>query len=83
MKKGFKITIIHAFIAEEIDGIEGIIGQLLPGGIMMPFVGADEDRIKSLYPLAQKIATSTNKKIKLVKFSMREDIEIIKPPTIQ
>lgn len=83
MEKGFKIKTLHAFIAEEADGTEGVIGQLLSNGVMMPFVGADPERIKSLYPLAQKIAASTNHNIKLVKFTMREDIEIIKAPAIQ
>ncbi len=84
MTKGFKIKTIHAFITEDQYGTEGVIGMKSPiDGSWIPFVGADEAMIKSLRPIAEKVALKNNKEIKLVKFSVREDIEIIKAPTIQ
>lgn len=77
MKPGFKIKEIHAFIATEDDGTEGIIGQLAPDGVFMPFVCADAERVKSLRPFAIQIARTSNKPLKLVRFSMREDLEVI------
>ncbi len=45
MKPGFKIITIHAFIAEDKDGTEGIIGEVMPSGQWMPFICADEERL--------------------------------------
>ncbi len=79
MEKGFKLKTVQAFVATDKDGTEGIIGQLMPDNSWMPFVGADEKRILALTPLAQKIATNIKQQIKLVKFSVREDVYIIEP----
>lgn len=70
----FKIKTISAYLAEDENGAEGIIGQFL-GDSWLPFVMADETRIQSLRPFAQKIKESSNKKVKLVRFSVREDLE--------
>lgn len=73
MEKGFKITSLKAFLAEDQDGTEGVVAQFIPGMGMMPFVGADDARIESLRPFVKKMADKV--KIKLVKFSVREDLE--------
>lgn len=75
----FKIETIHAFISEDEDGQEGIIGMKSPvDGSWLPFIGADEERIKSLLPLAKQIKQQAgNKKIRLIKFSTREDLEYV------
>ncbi len=78
MKNPFKIKTIHAFIAEDKDGQEGLVGMHTPDG-WVPFVCADEDRINSIRPIAEKIAQQQEKTIKLIKFSLREEIEVIKP----
>lgn len=73
-----KIETIHAFISVDSEGDEGIVGMKNPtDGSWMPLIGADEERIKSLMPIAKQIKRLTNKKIKLIKFSIREDIEEI------
>jgi hypothetical protein len=77
MKPGFKIKTIHAFIATEDDGTEGVIGQLMPDGVFMPFVCADAERVKLLRPFAAEIARMSNKPVKLARFSVREDLEDI------
>ena len=73
-KPGFRIKTIHAYTAIGDDNEEGIIGELIDG-TFMPFVCADEDRLRSLRQNAVDIGKMTGKKIKLVRFSVREDIE--------
>jgi len=72
-----KIEIIYAFIVidREPDD-EGIVGIRI-GTAWMPLVGADEKRMESLRPIAQKIAKETGKKIIVAKFKFREDVEVI------
>ena len=72
-----KIKTIYAFIATEKDpDDEGIVAQFM-GGMWMPLVGADKDRVNSLKPIAERIAKITKKKITLVQFKNREDLEVI------
>ncbi len=43
--------------------------------VFMPFVCADKARMESLKPLAIKMAKLGNKKIKLIRLSVREELE--------
>lgn len=70
----FKIQTIKAFIATNDDGTEGVISMQI-GDVHMPFVCADDKRVKDLKPHAIKIAKETGKTVKLAKFSVRENIE--------
>lgn len=80
--KGFVIKTIHAFIAvDPDDGDEGVVGQLMWDGTWMPLVCADERRLEALRPVAQAIAYRTETEIKLVRFSVREDIETLEVPS--
>ncbi len=45
----------------------------------MPLVGADKARIMSLKHLAQTIARLSGQSVKLVKFSTREEMEVLQP----
>ena len=72
----FKIKNIHAFVAVGDDGDEGVIGEMI-NGVMTPFVCADEARVESLREKAFEIGKHTGKKVKLVRFSTREDVEEI------
>lgn len=72
-----RIDEIFAYVSVDQNG-EGIIGQsvqLMGKDIFMPFVCADKARMESLKPLAKKIAKESGKKIKLIKLSVREEIE--------
>lgn len=71
-----KITEIFAFIATEADGREGVVAAML-GGMMVPLVGADQARVKSLLPLARQIAQATGRQVQLARFSVREDLEVL------
>lgn len=72
-----KIEEVYVFVSVNQDG-EGIVGQtieLMGSPVFMPFVCADKARMQSLKPLAKKIAKESGKKIKLIRLSVREEIE--------
>jgi hypothetical protein len=45
----------------------------------MPMVAADEARMKSLKPFAHQVALVTKRKVRLVKFHNKEEIDTIWP----
>jgi hypothetical protein len=72
-----KITELWIFASSDKDG-EGIIGEtfnVMGQATFMPFVCADKARMESLKPLAKRIAKESGKKVKLVRLSVREEIE--------
>ncbi len=72
-----KINEIFAFVSVDETG-EGIIGQavnLMGQNVFMPFVCADKARMESLKPLAKEIGKNSGMKIKLIRLSVREEIE--------
>lgn len=74
---GFRLQTVTAFVAvDESDDSEGIISfwDALQGA-HMPMIGADQARIESLKPIAQEVARATGQPVKLVRFSVREDVE--------
>lgn len=74
----FKIGAIHAYIADNGDEGEGVIGAMM-GIVFIPFVAADKQRLEALRPEAQRIANETGKPVKLIRLSVREDLETITP----
>lgn len=73
-----KIDQMFAYIVVDDDNTEGI-PAFDGGGITMPMVGADMARIESLNPLAEVMAKRLGKKVTLVRFSVREVIEVFEP----
>lgn len=74
-----KITEIYAFVSVD-EGGEGIIGETMPVGgreIFMPFICADKDRLEQIRPFAERIHKETGKKIRLIKLTNREELEIL------
>jgi hypothetical protein len=62
------------------DTGEGVCaGPLLGPGTLAPLIAADEERLASIVPWAELIASTTNRTLKLIKFSVREEIMEIKP----
>ncbi len=72
-----RINSIWAFISSDEEG-EGVIGVQL-NDMHLPLIAADEVRLKSLRPVAEKVARETNRTVKLIRLTTREDIEEIKP----
>jgi len=69
-----KIEKMFAFVAEDAGpDDEGIMGMSM-GSLMMPFVGADQARIKSLLEHAKHIQKITGKPFRILEFSVRKDV---------
>lgn len=71
------IKTIHAFVVDGSEG-EGLAG-FMNGAVFMPMVAADEARIESLKGVAREIATATKRPIKILRFSVREQVDTIEP----
>ena len=72
-----KITEVYVFASVDSGG-EGVIGQTVPAGgrePFMPFVCADKARMESLKPIAKQLARDQGIKIKLIRLSVREELE--------
>ena len=77
-----KIEAMYAYISHEKgDPDEEGVTAFLPGlsDQWVPMVGADEERMASLRPMAQELANASGQTITLVKFSVRTDLETIDP----
>lgn len=80
-----KINEMYAFVVEDTGpDDEGITGcYMRPGaqgsGQWMPFVGADMQRVEQLKPMAAQVARAVGKPVKVLRFSVREEIEVIQP----
>ncbi len=69
-----KIEKMFAFVAEDSGpDDEGIMGISM-GDLMMPLVGADQDRIKSLLVHAEFVSKMTDKPYRILEFSVRKDV---------
>ena len=72
----FRIESLCAYVAIDPDDAEGVTAFATADG-WMPMVMADERRIRSLRPIAVDLAAQTGRPITLVRFSQREDLEVI------
>ncbi len=73
-----KITEIYAFVAEDSGPNDEGITAMPVGHFWMPMVGADMARVNWLRPVAAKIARRTGKPVKILRFSHREELGVIK-----
>lgn len=73
-----RIDKIWAFLSVDEAGNEGVCAGPLAGPFsLVPFIAADEARLKSLEPFVVAIAIATGMKIKLVEFSSRTEVRTI------
>lgn len=77
MINDLKIKEYYAYIATDENGNEGLPAADI-GGIRCPLVGADMLRMEQLKPYAKDVAEITGRGVKLVKFSKREIIGVVK-----
>lgn len=76
---GFRIAKLHAYVAIDENGEEGVCAAYNHAtNTWMPMVCADEARIKSFRPIAENMAKKFGRPIKLVCFTVRKDVEVIK-----
>lgn len=74
-----KIDEVFLFVSVDDTG-EGIVAQsmeMMGEHFFMPFVAADLGRVADLRKLAMHLSEMTGKEIKLVKFSQRQDMEVL------
>lgn len=71
---GQKIAALYAWVAEEPDGGEGVCSGFI-GGVQMPLIGTDMDRIKSLRPFPRQARVLSGYPIRLVRYAHREVLE--------
>ncbi len=76
----FKIETLWAYVSENDKNEEGLCGYQDPRtGQWLPMVAGDKTHLIALRPFADQIAKLTKKKVKLVKFTTREDLGVIEP----
>lgn len=83
MRSPKKITEMYAYVVTQPDGGEGIPAFAGPEGVLMPMVAADKERFDCLRPIAQNIANMTGQELRLLKFSVIEQIDVVRSQTKQ
>jgi hypothetical protein len=73
-----RIERLWAFLSVD-EGGEGVCAAPMGALVAVPLIAADEARLKSIRPLAERVATIFGKLVQLAKFTTREDIEVIEP----
>jgi hypothetical protein len=80
---GFRITQCWMFAAVDQDDEEGLVGETYPdsrlGLVFMPFVATDEARRDQLRERALRIARRHGQTIRVIRFGIREVLEVIEP----
>lgn len=71
---------LYAFIADEPQGEGGICAADL-GGTLMPLVTGNPANLDAMRGFAQQIADASGLQVKLVRYTVREDLEVIAPQT--
>lgn len=75
-----RIDEIYAFVAEDAGpDDEGVSAFLMPDGVWMPLIAADQKRVDSLRNLALEIVRASGKRHRLLRFSVREELEVLEP----
>lgn len=72
--KPFRITEMFCFAVVGEDDDEGIPAVSLRG-TYLPLVGADAARLESLIPAVQELQKQTKNKIRLYKFTNKEELD--------
>lgn len=75
----FKIESLSAFTQVDEEGTEGVIAFLSGDNTWMPLIMADEGRLVSMRPFAERTAQMTGRPVRLLRFSTMEVVEVIAP----
>lgn len=76
---GFKIERLFAYVATDPDDDSEGVCSVQIGQVHFPMVGADMERMNSLWPHAERIAQATGREIRLVLFDNAQVIDTINP----
>ena len=75
-----RIDALWAFVSVDDDGNEGLCAMPLPGlPGPIPLIAADEARLRSLIPMAERLAAAAKMRIRLIKLTTREELLAIGP----
>lgn len=74
-----RITEMYAFVVVDNDGTEGVPAFRDVSGMVLPMMGADTARAESLKPIAAAMARQLGKSMTLLRFTVREEVEVILP----
>ena len=74
-----RIEQIFVFAALDKSPDDEGVAAFKTGEGWMPMVGADLKKVDQLRPIAEEIAHKTGKKIRVLKFTLREELEVIEP----
>lgn len=73
-----RIESIYAYLSvDPDDGNEGVVAAPLGNLGCVPLIAADKARLAQLQPIAEGLAKMTRMKIRLVKFTKREEIGFV------
>lgn len=75
---GKRINSVWLVIATDANGDEGVVGSNI-GGMQMPLIASDERRRDSIIRIAQEAARYTDKTLKLIRLTTRENVQDIEP----
>lgn len=71
---------LYAFVVmDPTDETEGIPTWSPEPGVSAPIIGSDHDRVVSMREYVQKMATALQLPMTLVRFSQREELEVVQP----
>ena len=76
MNGQLRIEEMYAFVVMDDDDTEGV-PAFLSGDLWLPLMGADMSKVEMLRPIAEQFATDLGKPVTLVRFSVREEVEVI------
>lgn len=72
-----RIDELYAYIFEPKGPGQEDIVAVKTGAGLIPLVGAGEEKLEALRPLALQVAQNSGVRIKVLRFSNREELEII------
>lgn len=68
------IISITAFTSVDKDGVEGVLGQVMPDGSWMPFIFSDPVNVALMLPVAIDMCRMTKIPFKIVQFNRWQDL---------
>lgn len=68
------IESVTAFTSTDADGVEGVLGQVMPDGSWMPFIFADPVNVALMLPVAINMSRMTKIPFRIIQFTGREDL---------
>lgn len=72
------IRAVWAAVVIHSDGDEAVPGVMNQSGMWFPLIAADPKRLEWIRERARELSRESGKAIRIVKFTTREDLEVIK-----